>query len=155
MADTNFLSIITTTTERVRELPIKDGQLVFARDEVRGFHRIALDRGGKRIFYNQITVLESEHERNELTSPTAGYYFVLRSASLWSYFDDEWIKLTKEPDEFVFIGVELPELGQEKTIYIDSDEQEISIWDEETDRYIKVSNYTKEISDSDIESLFN
>lgn len=158
MADANtnsFLSIVATTTQRVRELPIKDGQLIFARDEQYGFHRIAMDLKGNRIFYNQITVLESEYDRSNIDSPTVGYYFVIGSASLWSYKDEKWTKLTKEPDEVVFIGVELPTLGQEKTLYVNHEEQEISIWNEETGEYITVADKTKEVSDEDIYDLFD
>lgn len=159
MADTTntnpFLSIVATTTERVRELPIKNGQLIFARDEKYGFHRIAFDRADGRIFYNQITVLECESDRIALTSPIAGYYFIIDTASFWRYQDGVWDKLTKEPDEIIFIGTELPTLGQSNaSLYINKAEKEISIFDEETDNYIAVANYTKEISDMDIESLF-
>lgn len=157
MADANtnsFLSIVATTTQRVRELPIKDGQLIFARDEQYGFHRIAMDLKGSRVFYNQITVLESEYDRSTIDSPTVGYYFVIGSASLWLYQNEEWTKLTKEPDEVIFIGVELPTLGQEKTLYVNSKEREIAVWVEETGEYITVADYTNEILDSDIENLF-
>jgi hypothetical protein len=54
----------------------------------------------------------------------------------------------------LFIDVELPQLGQQGKLYIDTDDREISVWDEETDTYITVSNYTAEVTDSDIESLF-
>lgn len=158
MADVNnsnsFLSIVATTTERVKELPIKSGQLIFARDEKYGFHRIAFDRADGRIFYNQITVLESENERKTLPSPTVGYYFVISSAVLWLYKDDSWTKITKSPDEIIFVGVELPELGQENTIYVDSKEKEISVWVEEVGEYVAVANYTNEITSEDIEGLF-
>jgi hypothetical protein len=150
----SYLSIIATTTDRVKELPIKAGQLIFARDEKHGFHRIAFDRSDGRIFYNQITVLESEYERTTLSSPTVGYYFVIGSACLYKYQDETWEKLTKEPDEVVFIGVELPELGQESTLYVNKEEREISVWVEETGEYITVADYTKEITDLDIENLF-
>ena len=157
MADANtnsFLSIVATTTQRVRELPIKDGQLIFARDEQYGFHRIAMDFKGKRVFYNQITVLESEYDRSTLDSPAVGYYFIISSACLYRYQDGAWEKLTKEPDEIIFIGEELPTLGQESTLYVNHKEKEISVWVEETDSYITVSNYTQEITDMDIENLF-
>ena len=51
MADNNtnpILSVCATTGERVKELTIKDGQLIFVQDK----HRIALDFNGKRTFYN-------------------------------------------------------------------------------------------------------
>ena len=135
------LKVIATSSSRVRDLIIKDGQLIFIQD----VGRVAFDFKGKRVFYNQITELDSESDRQALESPLSGYYFVIGSACLW-YYKDRWIQITERPNEVIFIGVELPELGQEGRLYIDKDDKEISVWDEETDRYIAVSNYTEEAS---------
>lgn len=153
MADTNttknVLSLIATTSSRIRDLVIKDGQLIFIQD----LGRIAFDFKGKRVFYNQIVELDTEAERLALESPLSGYYFVIDSACLW-FYQDGWIQITEKPEEVIFIGVELPELGQENKIYVDKNDREISIWDEETGGYIVVSNYTNEVSEDDIENLF-
>lgn len=146
----SILSLVATTSSRIKDLVIKDGQLIFIRD----LGRIAFDFKGQRVFYNQIVELETEAERLTLDSPLSGYYFVIDSACLWFYQDD-WIQITEKPQEVLFIGVSLPELGQQGKIYVDTDDKEISVWDEENDRYITVSNYTEEVSESDIESLFN
>lgn len=153
MADTNkksILSLIATTSSRIRDLSIKDGQLIFLQD----LGRIAFDFKGNRIFYNQIVELDTETERQNLESPLNGYYFVIDEAVLW-FYQDGWIQITDKPKDIVFIGVELPELGQENKIYVDVDDREISIWDEETKQYFVVSNYTEETSAEDIESLFD
>lgn len=149
-ATKNVLSLVATSSSRIRNLTIKDGQLIFIQD----LGRIAFDFKGQRVFYNQIVELDTEAERQSLDSPLSGYYFVIDSAVLW-YYGDDWIQITEKPEEVVFIGVELPELGQENKLYVDKDDKEISVWDEETDRYIVVSNYTNEITEEDIESLFN
>lgn len=143
------LKVIATSSSRIRDLIIKSGQLIFIQD----LGRIAFDFNGKRTFYNQIVEVETEAERLALVNPISGYYFVLGSACLWHY-KDGWTQITERPDEVVFIGVELPELGQEGKLYVDTDDREISVWDEETDAYITVSNYTAEVTDADIESLF-
>lgn len=154
MSDTtttkNIMSLIATTSSRIKDLVIKEGQLIFIQD----LGRIAFDFKGKRVFYNQIVELNTEAERLSLDSPLSGYYFVIDSACLW-FYQDGWVQITEKPEEVVFIGVELPELGQAKTLYVDKDDREISIWDEETNQYIVVSNYTNEVSDSDIECLFD
>lgn len=144
-------SVIATTSSRVKELPIKNGQLIFVQDK----GRIAFDFKDKRVFYNQITEIDTEQERATLSDPMYGYYFVIETAVLWTY-QGEWIALTSRPEEVLFIGVELPELGQAKTgtLYVDIDDKEISVYDEESNTYITVSNYTGEISDADIEELF-
>ena len=144
------LKVIATSSSRIRDLVIRDNQLIFIRD----LGRIAFDSNGQRVFYNQIVELESEAERLALVNPLRGYYFVIGSACLW-FYKDGWTQITERPEEVVFIGVELPELGQEGKLYIDTDDREISVWDEETDTYITVSNYTAEVTSDDIESLFD
>ena len=153
MADNNtnpILSVCATTGERVKELTIKDGQLIFVQDK----HRIALDFNGKRTFYNQIEELSTELERTSLLAPISGmYYFVIETAVLWTY-QSEWIQITSKPDEIVFIGTTMPELGKEQTLYVNKADKVISVWDEETNAYIMVSDLTNEVTDKDIESLF-
>lgn len=146
----NNLKVIATSSSRVKDLVIKNNQLIFIQD----LKRIAFDFNNKRVFYNQIVELDTEADRLALDSPLTGYYFVIDKAVLW-FYKNEWVQITTPPDEIVFIGVELPELGRENTLYVDKDDKEISIWDEETNEYITVSNYTDEITKEDIESLFD
>lgn len=153
MADTttkSVMSLIATTSSRIRELVIKDGQLIFIQD----LGRIAFDFKGQRVFYNQIVELDTEAERQTLESPLDGYYFVIDSACLW-FYKDGWIQITDKPQDIVFIGTELPQLGQQGKLYVDTDDREISVWHEETGKYITVSNYTEEATNTDIENLFN
>jgi hypothetical protein len=153
MADTttkSILKIVATTSSKIRDLVIENGQLIFIQD----LGRIAFDFKDKRVFYNQIVELETEADRLDLVDPLHGYYFVIESACLW-FYEDGWIQITEKPNEILFIGVELPQLGQRGKLYVNTDGREISVWDEKTGSYIAVSNYTTEVSDSDIESLFN
>lgn len=153
MADTttkSIMSLIATTSSRMKDLLIKDGQLIFIQD----LGRIAFDFKGKRVFYNQIVELDTEAERLALESPLDGYYFVIDSACLW-FYQSGWIQITEKPQEILFIGAELPQLGQQDKLYIDTDDKEISVWDDDTDTYITVSNYTTEATKEDIESLFD
>lgn len=154
MADTtstkSVLKLVATTSSKIQDLVIESGQLVFLYD----IGRIAFDYKGTRVFYNQIVELETEAERQALDNPLSGYYFVIDKACLW-FYKDKWIQITEKPQEIVFIGVELPQLGQANKIYVDTDDREISVWDEATGKYIVVSNYTQEASYDDIENLFN
>jgi hypothetical protein len=144
------MSLIATTSSRIRDLVIKDGQLIFIRD----LGRIAFDFKGQRVFYNQIVELDTEADRLALENPLNGYYFVIDSACLW-FYQDGWVQITEKPKEVIFVGVDLPQLGQKNKIYVDTDDREISVWDEETKQYIVVSNYTNEVSNDDIENLFD
>lgn len=142
--------VIATTGSRLKDLVIENGQLIFIQDR----SRIALDFNGKRTFYNQITELDTDYDRTSIDSPSYGYYFVIETAILW-FYENEWIQITNPPEEIIFIGTELPELGQKNKLYVNKNVKEISIWDEETNGYITVSDYTNEITDADIENLFN
>lgn len=155
MADTtstkSVLSLVATTSSKIRDLVIKDGQLIFIQD----LGRIAFDFKGQRVFYNQIVELDTEAERLTLDSPLSGYYFVIDSACLW-FYQDGWIQITEKPQEVICIDVELPELGQAKEgmLYVNKAEREIAVFDSASNEYIIVSDYTNEVTNADIEDLF-
>lgn len=144
------LSVCATIGEKVKDLPIQNGQLIFVQDK----HRIAFDFNDKRRFYNQIEELETEQERLSLLAPVSGtYYFIIETAVLWVY-KTEWVQITTKPDEILFIGTEMPELGQARTLYVDRTNKEISVWDDVSESYEKVSNYTDIMTREDILGLF-
>lgn len=147
----SVLSVCATVGSRLSDLVIKDGQLVFVQDK----HKIALDFGGKRVFYNQIEELATEEARKALLAPVMGlYYFVIDTAVLWTY-RGEWIQITTPPREILFIGTQLPELGAGNTLYVDTANKEISVWDGVTSKYVVVADRTFEFSASEIDALFN
>lgn len=155
MADTttkSVMSLVATSSSRIRDLVIKDGQLIFLQD----IGRIAFDFKGKRVFYNQIVELNTEAERLALESPLDGYYFVIDSACLWLY-KNSWIQITEKPEEIIFIGVELPELGQENKIYVNTTNgnEHISVWSDELGNYKVVSDKTQSMTSEDVIALFN
>lgn len=145
-----ILSVCATTSNRLSDLSIKNGQLIFVQDK----RRIAFDFGDSRKFYNQIEEFATDTERVAYENPIVGsFYFVIETAVLWTY-RDKWIQLTTTPEEVIFIGTEMPELGSANKLYVDKYDKEISVWDSETEKYITVANATGEISESDIDSLF-
>nr|DAO56496.1 MAG TPA: hypothetical protein [Caudoviricetes sp.] len=154
MAETTAYPILTvcaTKGSRLPDLAITNGQLIFVHDK----HKIALDYNGKRTFYNQIIELETEQERTSLLAPVSGsYYFIIDTAVLWSYQESGWIQITTSPQDIVFIGGELPELGSAKTLYVDKLKKELSIWDDITSQYIVVADKTAEITIEEIDELF-
>lgn len=154
MADTttkSVMSLVATSSSRIRDLVIKDGQLIFLQD----IGRIAFDFKRKRVFYNQIVELNTEADRLALESPLDGYYFVIDSACLW-FYKSGWIQITEKPDEIVFIGVELPELGQRNKIYVNTTNgnESISVWDEDIGNYHVVADKTQSMTSEDIIALF-
>lgn len=145
------MSLVATSSSRIRELTIKNGQLIFLQD----VGRIAFDYKDKRVFYNQIVELETEADRLMLDDPLDGYYFVIGSGCLW-FYKGEWSQITEKPETVLFIDVELPQLGQAKegTLYVNKAEREIAVFDSALNDYIIVSDYTDEATNEDINSLF-
>jgi hypothetical protein len=143
------VKVIATSSSRVKELPIKAGQLIFVQD----LKRIAFDFNNRRVFYNQIVELETDYDRVSLEEPLTGYYFIIETATLW-HFKEEWVQISGSPKEIVFIGAELPTLGQKNNLYVNTADKEISIWNDEQNKYVVVSDCTKEITEEDIEALF-
>lgn len=147
----NIFSVIATVGSKVSDLAINDGQLIFVQDR----RRIALDFGGKRVFYNEIVELETENARTTLLAPITGaYYFVIETAVLWTYRSG-WGRITTPPEEIVFIGTEIPEFGSKKTLYVDTTNNTISVWDETNGAYVVVADKTTEMSADEVEALFN
>lgn len=152
MADTEktIMSVVATTASRLPDLSIKNGQLIFVKDS----QKVALDLNDKRTFYNQIVVLQTDLERQSLLAPISGlFYFVIDTAVLWHY-EQTWIQITTSPNEIVYIGVSLPELGSANTLYVDTALNNVSVWDDDTKKYQIVADKTEVISDDDILKLF-
>lgn len=152
MADTitPILSVVATSASRLSDLSIKNGQLVFIKDK----QYIALDIDNKRVFYNQIISLKTDEERQSILAPIKGlFYFVVSTAVLWTY-EDGWIQITTPPNEVVFIGVELPELGSANTLYVNKQNKEISVWDDDIKSYVVVADKMDEITEEEILLLF-
>lgn len=154
MAETKasaILSVCATVASKLPDLAIKDGNLIFVQDK----HKIALDFNGKRVFYNEIEELATEGVRKNLLAPIVGrFYFVIDTAVLWSYTEGGWVQITTPPEEIVFIGTELPELGVVQTLYVDKTQKEILVWDENKQEYLVVADRSEIVSTSDIDALF-
>ena len=150
-ATTTILSVCATVASRLSDLEIKNGNLIFVQDK----HKIALDYGGKRRFYNQIEELSTEAERKAIIAPVVGvYYFVVDTAVLWTY-QNGWVQITTPPEEIVYIGTDtMPELGSAKTLYVSKTKKSISVWDAETQNYIIVAEAKESVNESDIDLLF-
>ncbi len=148
-----MIKVIGTIANKVKNLPIEDGQIIFVKDK----KRVAVDIDGKRTFYNQIELLDKDQDRLDLLAPVNGcFYFVIDTAVLWFYQND-WIQLTTTPHDVVFFGTTIPELGRANVLYVDRkiDNECIRIWDEGTNSYITVADKTHSMSTDDIVALFN
>ena len=108
----------------------------------------------KRTFYNQIEELATDEDRKAILAPVTGsYYFVINTAVLWTY-QNGWVQITTPPNEIVFIGTEMPQLGSASTLYVDKGKQNILVWDDSLKTYTTVADKTKSITISSIDELF-
>ena len=66
------MKIVYTTSNRLPELPIENGQVIFVVD----VHEIYLDMRNKRSGYSMINVFATEAEREAVQEPEVGFYLV-------------------------------------------------------------------------------
>ena len=144
--------IVVDQASKLSDLAIGHQQIIFIEDK----KKIALDFDGKRTFYNHVEVLKTENERNKPKTDDFRVYFVVGTATIW-FYNEKWIRATAPPEEIVFIGTSLPELGSENTLYVNKKigEEGISVWDVETQSYKIIAEKVKAISLSKIGKLFN
>lgn len=117
MASQNILKVVSTTSERLGQLPIEFGQLIFVKDT----KELYFDHKEGRTLYNQqIIVLEKESDRTAMNKPVVGFYFVQETGIIWRY-DTAWVKLTNAPSEQIeFISKkDFPAEGKANILYID------------------------------------
>lgn len=157
MADTKTILnlVVADKASKLSDFAIGHQQIIFLQEK----RKIALDYNGKRTFYNQVEILATDIDREELEAPENGvFYFVIGKAMLW-FYNSEWIPITTSPHEIVRIGVsfdEFPDLGSENTLYVNKStgKESISVWDKETKSYKYIAGKAKPISLSKIDGLF-
>ena len=146
----NILRVVATAGTNLSDLAIQNGSLIFVRDK----QRIAFDYDNKRVFYNDITVLQTETERLSILAPIGQhFYFVIETARLWTYVDG-WVAVSNPPEEILVIGEALPELGSAGKLYIDKTGKATYVWDEDEADYICVGRDVSSISSAETASLF-
>lgn len=138
MANTT-MKLYTTTSSRLSQLPVKDGQLIFVSDT----RKVYLDFNGVRVSYSTINSFSTDKERIEYESPAKGFYFVQGTGVLWNY-DASWKQLTPDNLQQIYFGsgVEaFPKEGNDKLLYVADDAT--YKWDSATKQYLVVANKTE------------
>lgn len=110
------LKVVSTTSDRLGQLSVDYGQLIFVRDT----RELYFDHQQGRISYSQIIILETEEQRANMRSPVNGFYFVKNTGVIWRY-DNGWISITNPPSELIeFLPKNsFPQIGKENVLYID------------------------------------
>lgn len=150
----NPITVVATTYKKIGTVVPTDGQITIATD--RGL--VCFDDNGKRSFMHSIDVIDWDAERLSKTDPVEDrIYFVLETAIFWTYQGGEWKQLTHKPEEVVYIGVSLPEVGKEGVLYADKTAKGIAVWDESSRAYNVVANYCElsTATEADVLEMFN
>lgn len=143
----NVVSIIATNSDRLSDLSISNGQLIFIQDK----HRIALDFKDERKFYNDIEIFDNDQIRKEIVPENGRFYFVIETAVLW-FYQDKWVQLTSTSESVLHIGTILPETGSDSKLYVNKSNRNISVWDNGS--YMTVGEITSSVSKEKIDELF-
>ena len=94
-----------------------------------------------------------------LEAPVNGsFYFVITTALLW-YFNNGWVQVTSNESgdshpDIKFIDTVIPELGTSSTLYVNTVNQNITVWSDELQKYIEVADVTCSITQEEILNLF-
>lgn len=132
------ISVIATTYEKIGTIEPVNGQITIATD--RGL--VVFDMNGTRSFVHGIKTIDWDASRKSMEDPVENQiYFVLDTAIFWRFINGAWEQLTHKPEEVVYIGVSLPETGNEGVLYADRGTKSIAVWDDSTKSYDKVANY--------------
>lgn len=143
-------TIIGTTSDKLVDVEIKNNQIIYIEDK----NIVAFDIGKTRKFLNQIVIFNTDDEReNYISAYDTVFGFVKNTAVLWCYINNEWVQITNSPENIIFIGDVLPELGVEDKIYVNRSKHNISIWSKEDEKYICVGEETSSISIQDIDKV--
>jgi len=134
-----FLNLYVTKAKYEKQLPVKDGNLVFVEDS----NTICLDFNGARYRYNAIQIFETEEQRQSYDVVMDGFYFVKETSILWEFSNETWKQISPDnlkPNIFGHSIEDFPKRGKSDILYIVDDA--IYRWDNFTDSYLMVSNLT-------------
>lgn len=134
------VQIYITKSERLPQLPVRDGNLIFVSDA----GKVALDFNGSRLYYNTIASFGTDEQRLAYKNPPNGYYYVEDTGVLWCAKDYQWQQITPDNlDQIVFGATveDFPKEGKSKLLYVADDG--IYRWDFVEKCYLMSANLTK------------
>ena len=128
------MKFIATNSNKIKDISISNGQLIFSRDE----RVIYLDSENKRTSFQQIMLLTDDSVRISLSFPIKGFYFVEDTKVLWEFDGSKWNKLTNPPKEnVIFLSREdFPTEGKEEVLYVDK--EAIYQYDKTKNEYVQM-----------------
>lgn len=130
-----MVSFITTTSDKVPNIAVSPGQIIFSKDN----RVIYTDNSSGRTEFNTIIILATEQNRQQVI-PVTGFYFVQETSILWRYESNKWVQLTSTPDNhLVFCDYkDLPAQGVQETLYCTPDA--IYQWSDTVQDYVEMGS---------------
>lgn len=128
------MKYIVTNANKLKDIEIISGQLIFARDE-----RVIYLDSDVRTPFSQMIYISTEVQRQAISNPLKGFYFVEETSVLW-HFDKTkgWEQMTSAPDErLVFDNYDnFPVKGKTGVLYCAP--EAIYQWNTSLSSYIKM-----------------
>lgn len=111
------MKLIYTTSKKIDELEIVDGQIIFCPDD----EVIALDMKGQRFSYKTIKTFDTENQRINAVFCAPGFYYVEESNLIWRLTNTKvWRKVTPTGVSPIMYGETaeiFPSIGEEGILY--------------------------------------
>ena len=127
------MKFIATNHDKLAEIPTKDGQVIFSRDE----QVIYLDSESNRVAFKNILIIDTEANRAQTVAIEGCFYYVEDSKLIYRYKDSQWNCLNST--EIIFNDRNaFPQIGDAAKIYVTKNS--IYKWDAETEDYVKIGS---------------
>ena len=128
------MKFIVTNAKKLNDIEIVSGQLIFVRDE-----RIIYLDSDIRTPFTQMIYVSTEVQRQAISSPLKGFYFVEETSVLW-HFDKTkgWEQITSAPDERLVFDTcdNFPAQGKTGVLYCAP--EAIYQWNTSLSSYVKM-----------------
>ena len=127
------IKFIATNHDKLGSINVKDGQIIFARDE----QVIYLDSESNRVAFRNIITIDKEANRAQTAAIEGCFYYVEDSKLIYRYQDSQWNCLNSS--EIIFSDRNsFPEQGDSSKLY--ATEDAIYKWDTQKSDYVKIGS---------------
>lgn len=131
------MKLVYTTKNKINELAIQDGQIIYAPDG----NLICLDMRNKRHVYHTLESFETDAERLNAVGTNKCFYFVESTNIMWEYINDAWKQITPanlNPVYYAEVPSRFPAKGTENTLFYT--DNGIYNWKESIQDYNLIAN---------------
>ena len=131
------MKLIYTSANRLNELPIKDGQIIWVPND----NTLCLDMHNYRFTYKTIRTFPTEEARLNDTLSQEGFYYVEDTNIIWRKTSGgTWRQITSSGEPIVYGKTEevFPSVGSSNTLYYT--DHGIYNWKSQSNKYNLIAN---------------